>query len=1031
MNGMVRIVVALVVSCGIFSMNARDAPAVHDPEISLHVPEGFSVEKVAGAPAVNFPMFAAFDDQGRLFVAESSGNDLYHELKTQARNCRISLLEDTTGDGRFDSARVFADQLVFPMGLVWRDGKLYAPDPPDLLVFEDRKGDGMADRREVLLTGFGHLDNGSLHGLTFGRDGLLYMTMGTPDGYRLQREDGTLIEGTSGALIRCRPDGSQVEVVCRGFENLVEVIFTLRGDMIGTDNWWQRPLGGIRDALVHLAEGGLYPYHPDTGTAFPTTGISLPAITLLPAVAVSGLEISSSISFPEEMLGNIFSAHFNSRKVVRHRLIPEGPTFRTEDFDFVWSDHPDFHPSDVLLDSDGSLLVVDTGGWYVDHCPTGKIRKSQARGGIYRVRYQPAAPVPDPWGKTISWNDLSPDRLLDLLKDSRPWVRDRAQRTLPGRRENSWPALDKFLRSSVDTRAKQHVLWALAEMESAETLPLLRQTLQSGNPDLMIPAARVLRLKSDPHSRTLLEQQLAHESAAVRFAAAQALATCGSSDSLPAIWSALRGEEMDPFNEHALVLAVFFLADEPALKAALKDPHARVQRTALQLLGRPPHQTLPANEVLARLASADRDLRHTALELLKMNPSWDREAAQFAGEQLRKSGLHEEEKRGLASLLLAFQNRPAIQNVITQHLNSDRAEEESMHVSGPLFLLQFFQQTHLKPFPENWISALNKWIDHPALQTETVRVIAVLQLAGFDSKLKSLAADPEQGAELRLEALRALILRQPRLSPAEYDFLLAQAGTAVNPLNRLAAAEVLSRAELLREQGEALARAVQGHPVISPSLLVPALLSPEAKMSPVLFDYFSEAVRSGWRPSDEERKKILEKSPENPAIAQTIENWARVREQELERLEIFTPLLKGGNEERGRHLFFSQKTACASCHRIGEEGSLLGPDLTRIGAIRSGRDLLESILLPSSTFAQGYESYSVILRDGREFFGILSRQHSDGIVLRDAGGAESVIHRESIAEMKRSAVSMMPEGLESALTGEEFQDLLAFLMQLK
>src|SRR5262249_56130891 len=123
-------------------------------------------------------------------------------------------------------------------------------DSAGLITLEDTDGDGQADKLTVLLSGFGHKDNGSLHGLIFGPDGLLYMTMGAPDGYQLKRPDGSLLQGRSGALLRCRPDGSHPEVLCRGFENLVEVVFTPRGAILGTDNWFQRPSGGNRDALV-------------------------------------------------------------------------------------------------------------------------------------------------------------------------------------------------------------------------------------------------------------------------------------------------------------------------------------------------------------------------------------------------------------------------------------------------------------------------------------------------------------------------------------------------------------------------------------------------------------------------------------------------------------------------------------------------------------------------------------------------------------------------------------------------------------
>ena len=129
--------------------------------------------------------------------------------------------------------------------------------------------------------------------------------------------------------------------------------------------------------------------------------------------------------------------------------------------------------------------------------------------------------------------------------------------------------------------------------------------------------------------------------------------------------------------------------------------------------------------------------------------------------------------------------------------------------------------------------------------------------------------------------------------------------------------------------------------------------------------------------------------------------------------------------------FSNGRVACATCHRIGNEGGQIGPDLTRIGAIRAGRDIVESIVFPSSTIAQGYESYIVTTKDGRSVTGVITRRAGDVLVLRDSSGAELRLQKAQVEAMSRSTISLMPEGLDKAMTRDEFRDLLAFLQSLK
>ncbi len=988
-----------------------------DPKPQLpRVPAGFTIEKVS-PPDLSFPMFACFDDRGRLFVTESSGGDLYVELEKLVRQCKVRLLEDRDGDGRFETSTVFAENLTPSMGLAWRDGKLAVADPPDLAALEDSDGDGKADRRTVLQTGFGHKDNGSLHGLVFGPDGRLYGTMGQPDGYRLTRRDGSVLTGTSGILFRCRADGSDPEVLARGFENLVEVAFLPQGEIVGTCNWYQKPTGGIRDALVHLLDGGLYPYAPDRGTPLPVTGEFVPPLGLFPAVAVSGTALLRASAFPEEMRGGLFTAQHNSRKVMRHALAREGSSFRSEDHDFVTSDDPDFHPSDVLEDADGSLLVVDTGAWYVQHCPTGRIRNSRAPGGIWRVRRAGAAPAGDPWGLRIDWARAPEADLAKLLADPRPAVQDRAQRTLVARGEGARPALM--------TSSSPLAAWALAQIPGDGALEDLRKRLP--NP----VAARALALRADRAAAPLLARLLSSDAAPIRLAGAEALARCGTGEALPAVWQALAGAP-DRFLEHALVHAAYHIAGPDALRDALEHPHARVQKAALVLLDqRSPGA--PREAVLGRLSSEDADLRRAAIRILQKHKDWSSHAIVQVQDWLKKEDLPEDARQGLRGLILAFQADPALQRVVAEGLRKPASPRQYNLV------FEILAETSLPQFPPPWREAVRASLEGGWMSAFWgIRVISAFQLDEFDDRLAELAASAQGsmiGQEFgRMAALRALVVRRPALPEALVDFAVGQLRHPDEPTQRLTAAEVLSRAHLTDAQAARALKAVRGDALLPPASILPGFRQATgAEGSQALADEIAAAVRAGWRPSDSELSPVLER-----LHAEARENAEAVREllrksteEQRAKLEKFRPLLEGGSSELGRQVFFGKKVACAACHAVGAQGGRIGPDLTKVGAIRAGRDLLESIVVPASTFAQGYEPYLVATTDGNVFFGMIARQDTEALVLRDSAGTEARVRRDRIREMKRGAASIMPEGLERNLTTEEFRDLLAYLQSLK
>ena len=351
-------------------------PSVPPPAVSpgfepakVQVPDGFSVELAAGPPLVTHPTMACFDDRGRLYVCNNAGVNLTNqELEAELPNTIVRLV-DQDNDGRFDSSTVFADQMTFPMGGVWHDGSLYVASPPNIWRLTDTDDDGVADDRKIIVDKFGYNGNAaSIHGCFLGPDGRIYWTDGY-HGHEFTDEQGTITSKREGSYIfSCRPDGSDAKIHCGGgMDNPVEIDFMESGDMLGTVNiLYTRPRV---DCLVHWLYGGAYPHRERVLSEIQITGDLLGPAHRFGHVAVSGMTRYRSGVMNHQWHDNLFATFFNSGKVVRLQLDRDGPTYEVTQHEFLASSSREFHPTDVLEDADGSLLVVDTGGWFLPRLP--------------------------------------------------------------------------------------------------------------------------------------------------------------------------------------------------------------------------------------------------------------------------------------------------------------------------------------------------------------------------------------------------------------------------------------------------------------------------------------------------------------------------------------------------------------------------------------------------------------------------------------------------------------------------------------
>src|SRR5262245_16156028 len=194
----------------IASMAARGSAA--EVKLGCHMftlPDGFEIEQIAGPPLVDRPITAAFDDAGRLYVADSSGSNDNVKKQLAEKPHRIVRLEDTNGDGKFDKRTVFADRMMFPEGTMWHDGSLFVAEPPSIWKLTDTDGDGVADRRVEwfqgkTLTGCAN----DLHGPYLGPDGWIYWCKGAFAEQTYERSGKAPFVTRASHIFRCRPDGT-------------------------------------------------------------------------------------------------------------------------------------------------------------------------------------------------------------------------------------------------------------------------------------------------------------------------------------------------------------------------------------------------------------------------------------------------------------------------------------------------------------------------------------------------------------------------------------------------------------------------------------------------------------------------------------------------------------------------------------------------------------------------------------------------------------------------------------------------------
>jgi putative membrane-bound dehydrogenase-like protein len=1026
---MIRLPLATALLIATLSLQSRGADLVVDGR-AFRVPEGFIVEKVAGPPLVDRPIVADFDELGRLYVADSSGSNDNVKKQEVDRPHRIVRLEDSDGDGRFDRSVVFADKMMFPEGAMWLDGSLYVAAPPSIWKLTDTDGDGKADRREEwfqgkTLTGCAN----DLHGPYAGPDGRIYWCKGAFAPQTYERPGKKPFTTRAAHIFRSKPDGSEIEpVMTGGMDNPVEVAFTPEGERIFTTTFLQHPGGGNRDGLIHALYGGVYGKVHDVIDGHPRTSPDvLPPLVHLGPAAPSGLMRAES-----DALGSrdaLFTACFNLRKVARTMLTPEGATFAHKTDDFLASDDLDFHPTDVLEDADGSILVIDTGGWYKICCPTSQLVKPDVLGAIYRVRRAGAPKVEDPRGLKLAWPSLTPDELAGLLGDTRPSVRRRAIAELAKRGVAGLPALAQVMSDSTSIEARRNAVWAACRVGSPEARAVVRQGLDDREASVRQMASHAVGLWRDVLASDRLIEILQSDSRPVARAAAEALGRIG--DSSKAIGALLHvADTPDLALRHSSTFALIEINDPQATRVGLKSPSPWIRRAALMALDQMDGGMIGVEPVIKALTSPSREFRDAGWWVAGRHAEWGPAVAEFLGARLDStSPAVPIDMNDLEARLASMARFEPTQAMIGAKLLSGNPAAKRI-------LLLAMARSGLKELPAAWLDGLTRTIEGTdlwlvSLGISTSRALPIRSAASsrLSSSLRGLATRPRLPINMRLEALAAVPSGLGSLEPEEFAMLLESLKPDYPPSHRMFAVDVAVRAALSSAQRLELADALASTGPLELPRLLEALNKAEG-------EDFGRRFIGALRKSPARASLRLETLKPRlarfgPAVKEDAASLLREVEADnsdrVGRLESLLGQLSGGDIRRGQVIFNGPKAACVTCHAIGYVGGKLGPDLSKIGQVRSDRDLLESIVFPSASFVRSYEPFSVATKDGRVVSGILKKDGPDEVVVALTSDREERVARDRIEEIAPGTVSVMPAGLDRQLSTSELADLVAFL----
>ncbi|WP_235114628.1 PVC-type heme-binding CxxCH protein [Cyclobacterium qasimii] len=990
---------ALGLGLMLFACQPRSATQDRSLENALStfvLEDDFQIELIAGEPLVADPVDMVIDEQGRLYVVEMHGYPL--DLSGSGKVKRLS---DTDGDGIMDESVVFADNLVVPTGIMrWKQG-LIVTDPPNVYYLEDSDGDGKADIKQTLLTGFAlsnpqhnvnspklALDNWIYLGHEPAVTTTIYEDLlgdkGTEVYYPEKPNVNRLSQNAGGRSIRFKPDTYDLELLSSrtqfghtanefGHRFLLNNSNHIIQEVLSADYLDRNPHLVITEVTQSSSD------HGSGAEVFPITinpqhqlltdlGVMTSACGLTAYLGASFPERYNQATFVSEPVSNLVHVDFVKEDGTGYKASREHP-----DKEFLASTDAWFRPVNAYVGPDGALYILDYYRQIIEHpewmseevVQSGALYNGTDQGRIYRITPKGTSKID--WSDKLSLGTASPEELLSKLSHKNAWWRMNAQRIIVDQHpETLIPALKELAVYGESPMGRLHALWTLQGIGALD-----EETVANSLKD---PVAGI--------------------------------------------------------RENAVKLSEFFLSQStalaPQLLALKNDPDPKVRFQLMQTLGYIESES--AFQVRKELLFKDIDDKWVQLAALSAPFSESSRLIDPVLNQYTATPAYNGLVQKLASMVGASMDEKAILTMVQRATRKNAKNEYNWQPALLRGLAQGIKSKKLAGSHGSSAGLLAATVfEHPSTEVKGA-AIQVLEGIGLDNvagksqslvKAEAIAMDNSLTGEERSMGIRFLAMA----NIADYQDMLIGLVETSEPLPvQLAAFRTLSKSEDNSFSQMVIDRWESFTPELRDAGISAMMMNGEriAVLLGALEDGLVQKATIGWR-----RSVGLMANKDETLRLRARAILTRPEGESEKIIANYQPALElNGSIDAGATVF--QKN-CAICHQMGEDqGIAFGPDLSSLKNRRAA-SIMSDVLNPNLSIADGYDLWEVELQNGEHYQGLISSETPTAINLRNAGGIDNNISRTNIKSLKLIEMSAMPTGLEQSISLQEMADLLAYI----